>query len=255
MTARLATAATAAAGTPGRRRISRSGAAGSVVGAAPGARPCAFELERDRARIRADREREDEPDDAHRRSGEPRDDERVELEVLPGEQRPEHERPERGTEQRAEEDVRDRARLARLRVHVGDGRPREQHGAVHPADAEEAEDDERRRVHDASERGQHAAHRADDEPSRDDGNAPVAIHEPARGQRSERAGGQEDRRPEAEDGLDPGDEDERDRGDGGGELQHAGERHETERQEHRVSPDLALARHSASVSIATMAET
>ncbi len=79
---------------------------------------------------------------------------------------------------------------------------------------------------------------ADDEPSRDDGNAPVAVHETAGGQRGERARGQEDRRPEAEDGLDPGDEDERDRGDGGGELQHAGEGDEAEREQDGVAPDL-----------------
>ena len=54
------------------------------------------------------------PTSAHRGRGEPGDDERVELEVLPGEERPEDERPERGTEERAEEDVRDRPRLARL---------------------------------------------------------------------------------------------------------------------------------------------
>ena len=159
MTARLATAATAAAGTPGRRRIWRSGAARLRRRRSAGRDALAFELECDRAWIRANREREDEPHDAHRRRGEPRNDERVELELLPGEQRPEHEWPERGTEQRAEQHVRDGPRLARLRVHVGNGCPREQHGAVHPADSEEAEDDERRRVHHASERGQHAAHR------------------------------------------------------------------------------------------------
>ena len=83
----------------------------------------------------------------------------------------------------------------------------------------------------------------------------MAIHEPTCRQGGERAGGQEDRRPEAEDGLDPGDQDERDRGDCGGELQHTGKRHETQRQEHRVSPNLPRAGHSASVSVATMAKT
>ena len=161
------------------------------------------------------------PDDAHRRSGEPRDDERVELEVLPGEQRPEHEWPKSGTEQRAEQDVRDRPRLARLRVHVSNSRSCEQHGTVHPADAEEAEDDERRRVHHTSERGQQTAHRADEESAREDRNTAVAVHEPTSGQSGERPCGQEDRRSEAEHGLDPRDEDERDRGNGGGELQHA----------------------------------
>ena len=217
-----------------------------------GREPLAFELERDRARVRPDREREDEPDDAHRRSGEPRDDQRVELEVLPGEQRPEHERAEGCTEERAEQDVRDRARLARLRIHVGDGRPREQHCAVHPADPEEAEDDERCRVHDASERGQQASNRPDDEPSRDDGNAAVAIHQTARGERGERPRGQEDRRPEAEDGLDPGDENEGDGGDRGCELQDAREGYEADREEQRVLTDLPLAGHVASVSLATM---
>ena len=124
-----------------------------------------------------------------------------------------------------------------------------------PPITEEAEDDERRRVSDTSECGQHAAHRADDEPSGDHGNTPVPVHETAGGQRGKRAGGQEDRRPQAEDRLDPGDENERDRGDGGSELKHTGKRHETQRQQHGVSPDLPRARHAASVSVATMAET
>ena len=149
----------------------------------------AFELQRDRARVRADSEREDEPHDAHRRSGEPRDDEGVELEVLPGEQRPEHQRPERGTEQRAEEDVRDRPRLRDSGYMSATAVPREQHGAVHPTHTEKAEDDERRGVHHAAERGQQAADSADDEPAREDGNAPVAVHEPAGRQGGECPGG------------------------------------------------------------------
>ena len=96
---------------------------------------------------------------------------------------------------------------------------------------------------------------ADDEPSGDHGNTPVPVHEAAGRQCGEGARGQEDRGPQAEDRLDPGDEDERDRGDGGSELKHTGKRHETQRQEHGVAADLALARHAASVSVARMAET
>ena len=75
----------------------------------------------------------------------------------------------------------------------------------------------------------------------------MAIHEAACRQGSERAGSQEDRRPEPEDGLDPGHEDQGDRRDGGGKLEDAGERHQAERQEHGIPPDLTWARHSASV--------
>ena len=74
--------------------------------------------------------------------------------------------------------------------------------AVHRADADEAEDHERRAVHEAAERRQHAADRADDEAAGDHGDAAEAIHEPARGQCGERSGGEEDRRPEPEDRLD-----------------------------------------------------
>ena len=93
-------------------------------------------------------------------------------------------------------------------------------------------------VDDATERSQHATDDADHEPARDHGHAAVAIHQATRRQCRERAGGEEDRGPEPEDRLDPGHEDERDRRDGDGELQHAGQRQQTEGEENRVPPDL-----------------
>ncbi len=110
--------------------------------------------------------------------------------------------PERRAEQRAEEHVRDRSRLPLRRVHVRGGRPGEQHGAVHRADADEAEDHERRVVGETAECRQRAADRADDEAAGDDRNAAEAIHQASGRKRGERAGGEEDRRPEAEDRLD-----------------------------------------------------
>ena len=212
-------------------------------------KPGMFELERDSPRVRANRERDDQPDDAHRGRGEPRDDERVQLEVLPGEERPEDQRPRGSTEERTEEDVRDRARLARLRVHVGDRCPGKQHGAVHRADAREPEDDERRRVEDATEGRQDAAAEADDETPGDDGYATVPIHQTAGRKRRERSGGQEDRGPETEDRLDPGHEHERDRPHGDRELQDARKRDETEGEKDRVALDLSRSRHSARLAL------
>ena len=243
MTAKLATAAMTADGTPGRRRISRSGAAGA-------ARPCAartvrfLELERDRPRIGADAEREDQPDERHRGRDEPGDDEGVELEVLSCEKRPEDERAERGAEQRPEEDVRDRPRLPLRRIHVRRGRAREQDAAVHRADADEAEDDERRVVRQAAQGRQGAADRPDDEAARDHRYAAESVHQAPRRKRRKCAGRQEDRRPEPEDRLDPRDEHERDRRDRDGELEDAREGQQAEAQQDRVTPDLLRARHS-----------
>ena len=124
----------------------------ALVGGRARSQAGALELECDRARIGADCESEDETDGAHRRGCQPGHDERVELEILAGEQRAEHERAESGSEQRAEEDVRDGARLARLGIHVRHRRSREEHRSVHSADAEEAEDHEWRRVEHAPER-------------------------------------------------------------------------------------------------------
>ena len=90
------------------------------------------------------------PTSAHRGRDEPGDDERVQLEVLPGEERPEDERAERCAEERTEEDVGDRSRLLLRRVHVRDGRPGQEDAAVHRPDADEAEDHERRDVGDDS---------------------------------------------------------------------------------------------------------
>ncbi len=123
------------------------------------------------------------------------------------------------------------------RVHVGNGGPRQEHRAVHPAHAEKAEDHERGRVRNAAESREHAPDHTDDEAAGDHGDAAEAIHEPARGQCGERAGGDEDRRPEPEDRLDPGDEHERDRRHSDRELKHAGKGHEAEREQDGVPPD------------------
>ena len=168
-----------------------------------------------------DQEGDTESDDAHRRGGEPGDDERIELEVLPGEQRPEHERPQRGAEERAEEDVRDRASFLLLRVHVRGRRSRQQDATVHRTNPYESEDHQRSAVDDAPERGQHAREHSHDEAACDHRYPTEPVHQASGGQRCDRAGRQEDRGPEAEDGLDAGYEDEGDRRHGGGELQHA----------------------------------
>ena len=89
--------------------ISRSGAAGSAGGIAE---RCAGEVERDLLRIGADEQDEHEPHRHDSGRGEPGDDERVEVEILAGEERPEDERAERRAEERAEQDERDAARPA-----------------------------------------------------------------------------------------------------------------------------------------------
>ena len=152
--------------------------------------------------IGADHERDRHPDERHQSRGEPGDHERVEVEILPREQRPEDERTERRTEERPEEDVGDRARATLGRVHVGGGRPRQQDGAVHRADAHEAEDDEDGAVHGAAERGQRAADGTDDEPAGDHGHTADPVHQAPGREGRERSGGEEDRRPEAQDRLD-----------------------------------------------------
>ena len=103
--AKLATAATSADGTPGRRMISRSGAGGS------GGRRIAeaAEVERDRLRVGTDEQDEHEPDRDDPARREPGDDERVQVQVLAGEERPEDERAERRAEERPEQDEGDPA--------------------------------------------------------------------------------------------------------------------------------------------------
>ena len=188
----------------------------------PAARPVrGLELEGDRPRIGTDAEGDDQPDERHGRSDEPGDDERVQLEVLAGEQRTEDERAERRAEERTEEHVGDRSRLLLRRVHVRRGRPCQEDAAVHRADADEAEDHERRVVGETAESREHAADRSDHEAAGDDRNAAEAIHQSSGRKRRERARREEDRRPEAEDRLDARDEDERDRRDRDRKLDHA----------------------------------
>ena len=242
MTAKLAIAAITADGTPGRRRISRRGAAGA--GSARAARAVRrLELERDRPRIGADVEGDDQPDERHGGSDEPGDDERVQLEVLPGEERTEDERAERRAEERTEEHVGDRSRLFLRRVHVRRCGPCQEDATVHRPDADEAEDHERRVVGETAKSRECAADRTDHEAAGDDRNAAEAIHQASGGKRGERARREEDRRPESEDRLDARDEDERDGRDGDRELDNTRERHEAEGEEDRVTPDLRRARH------------
>jgi hypothetical protein len=199
--------------------------------------PGARELERDRSWVRPDQEGDAEADDAHRGGGEPGDDERLELELLPCEQGSEHKRPERSAEERAEEDVRDRASLHLLWVHVRGRRSGQQDGTVHRAHPDEPEDHQRGAVHDAPERGQDAREHSHDETARDHRYTTEPVHQASRGECGGGAGSQEDGRAEAEDRLDAGDEDEGDRRNGDGELQHAREENEAEAEQGRVTPD------------------
>ena len=91
------------------------------------------------------------------------------------------------------------------------------------ADEREAEDDERRRVPEAAERGDRGADDAGQAPDGKHGDAAVTVHQPAGRERGERGRGEEDRRPEAEDALDPGDDDERGRRNRDDELDRPGE--------------------------------
>ncbi len=105
MTAKLASAAITAEGTPGLRRISESGAGGACGRPGLSASCISSAIVRGSGRMRS---ATTSPTSAMPPPTNHGIDERVELEVLPGEERPEDERPERGAEERAEEDVRDR---------------------------------------------------------------------------------------------------------------------------------------------------
>ena len=72
----------AAEGTPGLRRISRKGAGGGLLDRLLSCAAGCLELESDSPGIRTDEQRDDNPDDRHRRCSEPRHDEGVQLEVL-----------------------------------------------------------------------------------------------------------------------------------------------------------------------------
>ena len=202
-----------------------------------------LQLERDRPRIGTDVEGDDQPDERHGGCDEPGDDERVQLEVLPGEERTKDERAERCAEERAEQHVGDRSRLLLRRVHVRRGRPGEEDAAAHRPDADEAENHERRAVGETAESRECAADRSDHEAAGDDRNAAEAIHQTPGGKGGERASGEEDRRPEAEDRLDARDEHQRDGRDGDRELDDAGEQSQAEGEKDGVPPDLRLARH------------
>ena len=132
----------APSGTPGRRRISRSGAP------APRTRAARVEVQLCAIVLGSGRTQSDEHEaDDHDPGGrEPRHDERLGVELLAGEERPEDERPERCAEERAEEDVGDAAGAPLGRVHVGRGGAREQDRALRDADEREAGDRRARRT-------------------------------------------------------------------------------------------------------------
>ena len=169
------------------------------------------------------------------RGGEPRHDERVRVEVLAGEQRPEDERAERGAEERAEEDVRDPAGAALGRIHVRRRGTGEQDRALRDPDEREPEDHERGGVERAAERGGQTAGDPGQAAAGEDRHAAVPVHRAAGGERGQRAGGEEDGRAEPEDPLDAGDEHERHRPDGDGELDHPGERRQRRGEQDRVA--------------------
>ena len=161
-----------------------------------------LERQRDRPRVGPDQQGDDHPDHCDPGRCQPGDDERVEREVLPGEQRAEDEWAEHGAEQRAEEHVGDRPSATLGADHVRRRRPREQDRAVHRTDGGETDHDDHGAVGLAAERGHHAAEGADAEAAGDHGHAADAVHQASGGQCGQRSRGEEDRRPEPEDRLD-----------------------------------------------------
>ncbi len=140
MQPKLAIAATSAVSTPGRADDLAQGRRGLIEAAAG----VEVELTSDRARVGADHEDEHEPDDHDPARGEPGDDQRLGVELLAGEERPEDEWPERRTEERAEEHVGDAAGATRGRVHVRGCGPGQQDRPLGDADQREPEHDDRR---------------------------------------------------------------------------------------------------------------
>ena len=162
------------------------------------------------------------PNEGDRRRREPRDDERVQLEVLAHEQGPEHERAERRPEERTEEDVGDRAPSLLRRIHVGRRGAREQDAAVHRADAAEPEDRQHRAVGDAAESRQLRTGRTENEAARDHGDAPDPVHHtPRREAPSAAPAARKIAGPSPRIALDAGHQDERDGRDRDRELEDA----------------------------------
>jgi hypothetical protein len=141
----------------------------------------------DLAGVRANHQHEDERGDHEAGAGEPQRRERVAVELLARQQRAEHGRAEDRAEDRAEEDERDAVRPALGRVHVARGGTRQQRGSARRADAEEAQQHERREVGGAADRGEHPAERTHREARREHRHAADAVHRPAGPGRDERA--------------------------------------------------------------------
>ena len=189
---------------------------------------------RDRARVGADAERDREPDDHDAAGCEPGDDERVGVELLAREQRPEDERAEQRPEDGAEEDEGHPARAPLGRVHLGRRRAREQHVPLAaPASAKPATTSGARR---ARSRAPVSAAPAmpQPKPARITGIRPKrSIARPA-GSAASAPEREEDRRAEPEDPLDPGHEHERHRRHRDDELEHPREADEPGGEQERV---------------------
>ena len=133
--------------------------------------------------------------------------------------------------------IRDPARAALRRIHVGGGGAGEEDRPLRDADEREAGDDDSGRIELAAERGRQAPRDTGEAAAGEHRDPAEPVHQPSGGKRGERARHEEDRRPEAEDALDPGDEDERHRRHGDRELHHPGERRQRRREQDRVAPD------------------
>ena len=111
--------------------------------------------------------------------GEPRNGERVGLEVLAREERAEDGRAEDRAEHRAEEHVRDPARAALGRVHVAGGGTHEQRDRARRAGEDEPDDHGDRRRVVRSEGGERAADAADEKADDEHRPASEAVHRAA----------------------------------------------------------------------------
>ncbi len=125
---------------PGRRMISRSGAAGAWAAGSPVSQQLGDPL-----RVGAHEQHEHQRDEHEAAGRQPQQRERVAVEVAPVQQRAEHERAEDGAEHGAEQHERDPVRALLGRVHVARRGAREQRGAARGADAHQAEQHRRAR--------------------------------------------------------------------------------------------------------------
>ena len=115
-------------------------------------------------------------------------------------------------------------RAALGRVHVARRGAGEQRGAARRADADQAEQDQRRGSSSAEPRPASAAAARPWRSRREHRHAADAVHRAPGGQRRQRAGGEHDRRPEAEQAVDAQHEHERQRRHRRRELEHPGVR-------------------------------